>query len=279
MRICVWTMVYNESFNLPIWLRYYGRQFGEENLFVVDHGSDDGSTDNIGAANRIRLPRSEVTVARTQHFMTEMCTQMLKFYDYFIYTDCDELLVVDPKTHGSLRDYINMSRIGYLTGIGLNVVQNIKTEQEIDPEKPILQQRQYAQFVEPMCKTLVTRVPISWDGGYHFCDKTPVFGAVYNLHIKRVDVGVTLRRAALIRTVPRSDGGGVHQRLPDEELKAGFEHFSKRELSESFDFSNETRQFSAKLGPVGRYIGYRQDQKRQDGKAMHRIPESFRDLF
>ena len=33
------TFVYNESFNLPIWIRYFGGQFGTKNLFVVDGAS------------------------------------------------------------------------------------------------------------------------------------------------------------------------------------------------------------------------------------------------
>ena len=41
------TFVYNESFNLPLWRRHYGAQLGTENLFIVDDGSDDGSTDGI----------------------------------------------------------------------------------------------------------------------------------------------------------------------------------------------------------------------------------------
>ena len=57
MKIAALTYVYNENVNLPIWRRYYGTNFGEENLFVVDRESDDGSTVDLGAANRIRVPR------------------------------------------------------------------------------------------------------------------------------------------------------------------------------------------------------------------------------
>jgi len=37
------TMVFNERIFLPIWLAHYGVQFGYENLFIIDDGSNDGS--------------------------------------------------------------------------------------------------------------------------------------------------------------------------------------------------------------------------------------------
>jgi len=40
-------MAYNESFYLKRWYRWYGSQLGIENCFVLDHGSDDGSTDDL----------------------------------------------------------------------------------------------------------------------------------------------------------------------------------------------------------------------------------------
>ena len=32
---------------LPLWVNYYGGQFGAENLYVVDDNSEDGSTDDL----------------------------------------------------------------------------------------------------------------------------------------------------------------------------------------------------------------------------------------
>jgi hypothetical protein len=57
MNIAIVTMVYNESVNLPIWIRYYRRAAPSATLFVVDHASDDGSTDHIPEVNKLPLPR------------------------------------------------------------------------------------------------------------------------------------------------------------------------------------------------------------------------------
>src|SRR5436190_17272313 len=42
------TMVQNEAVFLPIWLRYYSRFFGPDDLYVLDHDTSDGSTDRDG---------------------------------------------------------------------------------------------------------------------------------------------------------------------------------------------------------------------------------------
>ena len=53
------TMVYNEPEYLPIWCRHYAKAVGPENCFIIDHGSDDGSTSSLPNFNVIRKsPRS-----------------------------------------------------------------------------------------------------------------------------------------------------------------------------------------------------------------------------
>jgi hypothetical protein len=64
-KIAIITMVYNESFNLPIWIKHYRRTAPNANLFVVDHSSDDGSTDNLSGVNKIALPRDKLDEVAT----------------------------------------------------------------------------------------------------------------------------------------------------------------------------------------------------------------------
>lgn len=49
------TIVHNEPVFLPIWLRYYARFFGAEDLYVLDNDTTGGSTDGDGF---VRIPVS-----------------------------------------------------------------------------------------------------------------------------------------------------------------------------------------------------------------------------
>src|ERR1700712_6045729 len=55
LRIAAITFCRDEGRMLPLWIRYYGGQFGVENLFVVDDNSEDGSTDDL-ACNVLHIP-------------------------------------------------------------------------------------------------------------------------------------------------------------------------------------------------------------------------------
>ena len=95
-RIAIMTMVYNESTNLPIWIGHYRRTAPSANLFVIDHGSDDGSTAPVSGVTRIPLPRGELDERDRTFLINSLQQGFLRYYDIVIYADCDELLVPDP---------------------------------------------------------------------------------------------------------------------------------------------------------------------------------------
>jgi hypothetical protein len=193
MRIAAITFTYNEAVNLPIWVRHYGCNFGEENLFIADRGSNDDSLDAIGAANLLRLPRDAFD--EKTDFMSNFHRSLLNFYDAAIITDCDELLVADPQKFKSLRHYIETSSFDYVSGIGLEVLHMINAELPIDLTRPILSQRRFANFYSGGCKTLISRVPVAWLPGFHSCNHPPMIDPdLYMIHTKLMDYGTAMRR-------------------------------------------------------------------------------------
>lgn len=84
MRAAVVTFVYNEFINLPIWLRYYAAIFGENNLFVIDHSSNDSSTSILGDVNKIVLPRAELDEHKRCVFMASFQSALLQYFDTVI---------------------------------------------------------------------------------------------------------------------------------------------------------------------------------------------------
>ncbi|MFG1466857.1 glycosyltransferase family 2 protein, partial [Xanthobacter sp. DSM 24535] len=138
MKVAVITMVYNEKINLPIWMSYYGNMFGSENLYIIDHGSNDGSVDNIGEASRIKLPRGVYENESRAQMISRFHSSLLSYYDVVIYTDCDEMIVADPEYFKDLKEYLENEEFKHLTLVGLNIIHNSVTEEDIDWTAPIL---------------------------------------------------------------------------------------------------------------------------------------------
>ena len=126
MRIAALTYVYNESVNLPVWRRYYGQQLGEHNLFLIDRGSDDGSTDSLGDVTHIRLPRTPFDDTKKVMCLSSFQAGLLSHYDAVVCGDCDEIVVPDPEKYAGLSDYISRMEGEYATCAGVDIVHIIE---------------------------------------------------------------------------------------------------------------------------------------------------------
>jgi hypothetical protein len=194
------TYVYNESVNLPIWIKYYGRLFGSENLFVIDRQSNDGSTDNLGKVNVIRVPRTAFDDHDKSHAMSSMHSALLRSYDTVVCTDCDEILIPDPDKFADLNQYIADSLEDYATGIGISISHAIDREMPLDLNLPIFAQRRYASFASSECKTLISRVPQVWAPGLHAIKMPPKFeSGLFVFHLKLMDYTIAVRRQMINR--------------------------------------------------------------------------------
>jgi Glycosyl transferase family 2 len=226
--IAIMTMVYNESTNLPIWIGHYRRTAPSANLFVIDHGSDDGSIAQESGVTRIPLPRDQMDERDRTFLINSLQQGFLRYYDIVIYTDCDELLVPDPNKSTALDAYLWDQSYPYASPIGLNVLHITDIEPELDFTQPLLRQRQYGQFQSSMCKPLITRIPLTWEPGFHTCDRRPhIDKNLYLFHIKQIDRAEALRRQHIVQRLPWSGAAieakhGAHHRYDDERFLREF---------------------------------------------------------
>ncbi len=226
--IAIMTMVYNESANLPIWLRHYRRTAPSANLFVIDHSSDDGSTDQLPYATKIPLPRDELDERDRTFLINSLQQGFLRYYDIVIYTDCDELLVPDPAKSATLDAYLRDQPYAYASPVGINVLHISDIEPPIDYTGPLLLQRRYGQFQSSLCKPLITRVSLTWEPGFHTCNRRPnIDKNLYLFHIKQIDKDEALRRHHIVQQLPWSAAAieanhGAHHRYDDERFEREF---------------------------------------------------------
>jgi hypothetical protein len=222
------TMQYNEAFYVSRWIAYYAGLVGRENLYVVDHDSDDEVRAMLEGVSTVRYPRSALDDQERARFVSKFVNALLELYETVIYTDCDEFITHDPRRFGSFDDWLDASDFEHSTCIGFNVMTMLGEENGALAGGQVLEQRRHVRFVSPMCKTLLARKPIRWGGGFHHANQPPRFHGAYLFHLKYADLGERLRRQALTRSLDLTEPGeGRHQRLDDERQMRTYRAFGQ----------------------------------------------------
>jgi hypothetical protein len=188
MKVAVISFVYQEPRFLPVWCAYYAAQVGKENLFIINDG--DSELTVCPGVNVINLPRQATfSEKRKCHTLSHMQQLLLHTYDYVIYSDVDELVVVDPVQFQSLKHFLSETNQPTYTTCGLEIVHVINQEVSLDWHNPIMPQRGWCRFSTAYCKTAITRGPLDWFSGLHYTElSAPPSTDLFTLHLKCVDL-------------------------------------------------------------------------------------------
>ena len=157
------TIVRNEAFFLPLWLRYYGGEFGPEHCLVLDHGSTDGSTDAL-PCRVVRLGHEpcydhEWLVGTAAEWQANLLGEG---YRAVVCSDVDEMLC-HPL---GLRRFAESFPVAACRAKGYHVVQG-PGEAAYDAARPIVAQRGWWRADLLYDKTLLAREPLRWEVGFH----------------------------------------------------------------------------------------------------------------
>jgi hypothetical protein len=217
------TMVRDEALFFPIWLRYYTRFFGADDIYVIDDGTTDGSTD---AGGFVRIPySSEATgwsAAMHHHTVQALQHELLGRYDAVLCVDVDEIVAPDPRD-GDLGDYLDRLEEEWVTCAGYEVVHLRDAEPPLDPERPLLEQRGHWFASPAYAKPALARVPMEWAGGFHgrLDGLTNPDPDLVLIHLRRVDFDSCLNRNSLRVARPwnardLNEGWGYQSRITDD---------------------------------------------------------------
>jgi hypothetical protein len=218
-QVLAMTMAHNEGDMLRRWASYYGGQVGHRNLLVLDHGSTDGSTEQLENVPILRIPRKIPDRHRPGWFdlqrtraINRIALGLLAFYDAIIYSDTDEFLIADPSIFGSLLEVIeHHPSAGFIAGVGLNVLHDVDHEAALDSARPVLEQRHIAAIAPGYSKPLIRRSQDEWLRGFHGATVSyRVVPGLYLLHLKFADVDEQRRRHTNQREFALTTGAG-HQ--------------------------------------------------------------------
>lgn len=225
----VFCMARNESVFLPKWVRYYRQFFDDEDIFILDHNSDDGSVDQA-------VLNTAINVRHMNHpyfndflwYTPTICkfqAELLESYHTVVFAEPDEIIY----HHDGLDNYILSLRKSCIRTKGYDIVQDRATESVIDLEKPILLQRRFWRRNTYFDKALISSLPMEWSDGFHVsnnCDEIDPHLLLLHLHFMDFDVALKkLKEVKTWKTPERSI-----------ELNLGIAHrYSEAELLEGFD--------------------------------------------
>jgi hypothetical protein len=171
--ICALTMVRNDDFNLRKWVEYYGRELGKENLFIYFDGTDQEIPDFCEGTHAELRQRNPGMVVKSEKirltFLSEKAAELMSSgYDMVIGTDADEYLVVEPSLGKGLAEYLSSINIRHsVSGLGIDLGQNLNCEAVISGEKPYFEQRRYGYLCSRYTKPSVISSPVMWGSGFH----------------------------------------------------------------------------------------------------------------
>lgn len=202
-KIAAITMARNDEFFLSRWIKYYGDEIGTENLYIYLDGTDQKIPKNAGAAHIKKLPHTDMPRAVGDKYriglMNDLARELLKSYDIVIGCDCDEFLIVDTNTNKTLAEYLSGIKIkNTVSGLGLDVGQNMNCESTLDASAPILPQREYALLSTRYTKPVVKNAPVDWGSGFHSISghNFHIDKNLYLLHFGAVDMQMLEQKAA-----------------------------------------------------------------------------------
>lgn len=191
-KACVYTFVQNENVFLPIWLKYYSRYFSPEDIYIIDHQSNDGSVElckQFYQFNHIRVENKYYDAIWKTSVASQYQKQLLGIYNFVLYADADEIIVPNHR-FGDLRNFLRNFEGQCSSAVAYDIVQDLNEENAVDLNRALLAQRKYWIRNSEYDKTLLSRIALSWSAGFHHApgEKHDDANDLYLLHLHKLDL-------------------------------------------------------------------------------------------
>ncbi len=191
MKVAVFTIVRNEPFFLQIWMKHYRRYFSDDDIYILDNETSDGSTDNYKNVQVIKSGHS-FKVSWLKNTVQEFQRTLLRKYDYVLFSESDE--IVFPINANSFEGFIlSTGEKQTYRCSGWEIVQI--DDPDIDRNKPLVSQRKKCYKSNMYSKSLLTKEPLFYSIGFHTSShKGKIDEELILLHLHKIDVKLSLER-------------------------------------------------------------------------------------
>jgi len=242
-RCAVFTIVKDEAVILPVWLRYYRRYCHDADIFVLDHDSQDGSTEglavNVKPVHNDNYLDHQWLIAQIQSMQRKLFSLG---YEYVLFAEVDEIVLADPAIYSGLDEYIALLKRPVVRCTGYEMYQHPTLEPApIDWSRPVFDQRQYWAYNPLYCKPLLSSFPLDWTVGFHTAaGEHPIDSDLLLVHLHYTDLQYTLARHAWKREqkwAPGQGGLSIHNQADDAQIVSAYEEVQKRLMRIPYNFT------------------------------------------
>jgi hypothetical protein len=234
-KCAVFTIVKNEDYFLPIWIKHYQRFFDNSDIYVLDHQSDDDSTNNLDVnvvevINELTFDHQWL-VDTVENFQSKL----LEEYECVLFAEADEIIYcLEKPLDEMIDDFLNNTENDCVRAHGYEIKQN--NELNISHNDLIIPNRNYWYESGNYSKTLLSKVRLNWIWGFHYPikDKSKLWSDgnainiefinkktnkdynLFLLHLHRLDFKLMRERhKKRSKWNHRNDGGGGHNLTDD----------------------------------------------------------------
>jgi len=226
----IFTIVQNEKYFLPKLIKYYTQYIDPLDFYVLDHDSNDGSTDDLDVnVVKVSYEKSfdhEWLVGTVVDFQEKL----LKKYKHVIFIEADDFLYT---LKGDFLSQManNLKHHDYVVNTGYNIVHDfLNTEKDsnltYDEFMCSSKHRKYWSRKPNHDKGLIAKRKLKYSHGFHNVISTDAIGVrdsdLFLAHLHTVDWDINLKRNShrlKNRVLKKEDLGGSHNKSIDFDLQ------------------------------------------------------------
>lgn len=215
----VFTIVKNESYFLPIWLKHFKKFFNNEDIYILDHQSSDGSTKNLDV--NTFLITNDLTF--DHQWLTNqveiMQEKLLEEYQCVLFCEVDELIyTVNEDFNNFIKLFLLDPTSNFVTVRSHELIQDLDNELPITEEDLIFENRNKWFHWKMYDKTLLSKIPLKWVWGFHdtIGYKKDFKYELFLVHLHRFDFELMLKRHTERSKWKHKNDGGGQQNLTDD---------------------------------------------------------------
>lgn len=223
-KLAVFTHASNEDIFLKIFIDYYSQLTDREHIYIIDHGSQYRSQWLAAetGCQVVRIPKGKIDHLNIKRYVEYFQRFLMTQYQWVLHVDCDELLV---HQHGAayLRNQLldSYQNVSLQARVGLNLIQDPRTEAVLNPDLSITSQRSHYQIAEGYDKPVLSSIPTTWILGFHknlMDTRNVVVDELYLIHLAFVSLEERVRRNRVWRdyALTEADATFVNQSVRND---------------------------------------------------------------